>query len=455
MLAVCLLGLNQACFAEDYGFDYPLLFDWTVRPTGEGNDSSPLTTWPYGFHAVHDEITPINFAGSWRNAYDWRHRGSMTECYNQNRPVVLMLTSYTGPVNGTTDPDALTKVMDYLSYKGMRLDYVFSDFGSSTTQTNVAEAIQQIGAHSDPNINQARVGNFAYFASAENWSRPDPPEVDWSYQDGFYRSSGMNVSMPCTYQFEEYAAHADAGLWGTNISPNNRSALFWAPMESFGTAARNLPAGHQLIPFHGNFIPLREGDLEYPADPLPHEDIGRLLQHFRLRGADGYYQFPSYQDDWFDDPIPSDPLDIYGNENFKTAMLDAWHELDWLFDDIDKEDVEVLNTATDKIGGFEWSAVQTANGVALLSSNLNTSAHDITAAEMLAAGMDSPFVVELFGSTSGQMSIAAGTHSLDTYSVAVASVPEPSSLLLLAGIFIVLAGRASVKHKLFHHDCTH
>ena len=81
-------------------------------------------------------------------------------------------------------------------------------------------------------------------------------------------------------------------------------------------------------------------------------------------------------------------MEVWGNGSQEREFLFVEDAADGIIQAALHSDVDVLNLATDKIGGFEWSAVQTANGVALLSSNLNTSAHIITAAEMLAAHSD-------------------------------------------------------------------
>ena len=417
MLVLCLFGLNKNALAEDYGFDYPLIFDFNVRPTAEGDAISPLTTWPYGFHAVETDITPVALAGTWYNALDWRVRGCLTECYNQNRPVAILLGDSTGPYDGSVDPNALTKIMDYLSYKGMRLDYVFMDIEGATQAENTALVNQLVRNYSDPNINQARMGNYH----------------DDFGTDICYQNSGMDVAMPTIYQWQSYAS--------TFSGPNDRADLFYGALEHLSTSARNLRSGDQLIPWVGNYVGTET------TDPLPHEDSERLLQHCRLRGANGYYNWRSSQEDWYD---PTYPGDIYGTEAFKAAMVDAWQELDWLFDGIDKDDINVLSLATDESSGFNWSAVETANGAVLLASNLGNSTNSVTAAELLTAGMSSQAVTGIFGSTSGQIYVTAGNHSLETYSVpsvAIVNVPEPSSLWMLASVLFVLIGYRKFSHR--------
>ena len=415
---VCLLGLQQVSFAEDYGFDYPLLFDWCAAPAFAGLDLSPLTTAPYGFHAVHDEITPFPYAGSYLAADDWRVQGCLSACYDQNRPVGILLRGYSAPYSGTVDKLALTKVMDYLHDNNQRFDYMIADWETAYDHEDILLAVSQVRNYPDPNINQAKLGNYAYFAGATNWSCPYPSQVDTSAMDTFYRSSGLNVSMPNIYQYEYYEVHAGSTWSSSQRSPNKRSALFWAPLENLSTAARNLPAGHQLIPWVGDFIPY-DG---YDADPLPHEDVERLMQHTRLRGADGYYMFLSMHPNWYD---PAYPDDVNGNEAFKTAMMGAWQELDWLFAGVDKADVEVLNLATSKTTGFEWSAVETPNGVAVVASNLDDDYYGdyLEGSVMVAAGMDSKYVDLLFGS-SGHKYLPSGTHWFESYVENIAPIAE-------------------------------
>ncbi|MCK4626839.1 MAG: PEP-CTERM sorting domain-containing protein [Phycisphaerae bacterium] len=371
--------------------DWPPLFDWCVTPIHAGGTYSPLTL-PSGFHAVHEEITPVPLPGAWRAADDPRYQVLYDELFAQNRPLGLRLTPYTSPIHGTKDPGALATVMDMVA----RLNYVFADFeptaGTEANEDTLAMVLQ-VRSHSNPAVNGAFVGNYMYYPGASDKSNPYPSQTDRSDRDAFYRTSGLNVAMPNIYQYSYYVKHTHSTTWGSDVAPNVRAAMFWAPIEKVSVAKRALPDGHQLIPWVGNFVKRDP----HVAEPLPRPDIARLLQHVRLRGADGYYMWRSSDEN-------------YDNEKFKTDMIEAWTSLDWLFDT--DGGVEVLNLETDKTGGVQWSGVSTEKGVVILISNLGNSAVRIPLPDVEGLPDFSPWVVP-------------GEHH-------IIIVPEPATLSLLA-----------------------
>ena len=96
-----------------------------------------------------------------------------------------------------------------------------------------------------------------------------------------------NVAMPLLYPYTAYGNHfTRSDLFGTNLCVSIEHALFWAPLERFSTAARDLPTGHKLIPWVGGLV---DNGPSYPAPHPTKEDCRALLQHARLRGAEGYY----------------------------------------------------------------------------------------------------------------------------------------------------------------------
>lgn len=92
-------------------------------------------------------------------------------------------------------------------------------------------------------------------------------------------------------------------------------------------------------------------------------------------------------------------------------MLEAWSKLDWLFDSVSKRDVNVLNLKTNKIAGFEWSAVETPRGVVVLASDLSNGpyGHYMEASLLVTAGMDPKYVSLLYGNH-GRQYISPGTQ---------------------------------------------
>ena len=148
----------------------------------------------------------------------------------------------------------------------------------------------------------------------------DPDDPIYEKID-FYLNSGLNVAMPRMYTIDWYDQYP---------GPNYRAKLFWYPLESGSSAARALPEGNQFIPWAGGFYTYSG------ADPIPNEDTLALFQHIRLRGADGYYLYGDAHGAW-----PTE-------EAFRADMLDSWKEFDWLFEDVDKQDVQILNTDTEQ-----------------------------------------------------------------------------------------------------------
>lgn len=396
-----------------YGFDYPLLFDMYACPSKNDPSISPSTTRPYGYIDGHNEITPIYYTGAPWDPIATNFKNGMMEMGRQNRPVGIFLDPRSAPINGTLYPDALQTVMDYRHAAGGRLDFVFMDFeptGSTSTNAEVSKVVELVRGYSDSNINQARMGNYAYSPGAYNGT------------GNFYLSSGLNVAMPQMYAYSYYTYLYGGSSYG---DPNNRSALFNAPLELVSRGARGLPEGHLLIPFVAGFDDRDGGTVA----PPPHEDTEALLQHIRLRGADGYYLYRSLDTSWY---APAVPDDTYGNENLRDHMLAAWHELDWLFDGVDKADVDVLNLATRTAAGLEWSGVVTSNGVAILVSYLGNGA---------GYWFDVPEISGYEGLLPDRIYVESGTHQMITV------VPEPVSGVLFGFMASICILRKHYKYR--------
>jgi hypothetical protein len=344
------------------------------------------------------DIVPVPHPGAdWGAGWSGYHT-----LYNtllaQGKPLGLMLHDSTGSVGGKKDPNALATVMGYAA----RLDYVMADFEDSYADANTLAMVGQVRASSNPAIRSARIGSYAYYPGAVDLSMPygymGMPMGDRSAADAFYRSSGLNIAMPAAYPYAFYSVHADRSQWGTNVAPNVRSALFWAPLEKVSTAARALPSGDLLMPFVEACQPWGG----YPADPPTREDDIALVTHLRLRGADDLY-ICNYG--------PQMPPG-YSSEQYKADVLTAWHDLDWLFANGAKP--TVLNLSTDKVSGVQWSGMQNGNGVCFEISNLGDVAARINLPDIAGIPDWSPMV-------------QPGQHLELVY-----AVPEPGALMLLA-----------------------
>jgi len=271
------------------------------------------------------------------------------------------------------DSGAVSSTANWLSTNIGRLDYVFMDFefddhlfnGRLPQDVDVQTTVQQIRAVF-PN---AMIGNYGDFPGTQDLSELYPIRIDrtnyWAFdrlgiqsdRNAAYLNGGLNVAMPSLYPYSFYMVHASSA-WdnfeGQNfVSPNQRSALFWAPLEKLSTAKRALPPGHQLIPWITDFVQWSGYNLDSGQTPTI-DDNKASVMHYRLRGADGYYVF----------------LSTMGMDTYRAAVYNAWTSLDPLFNRPGAQ--RVLNLATNKIGGIEWSGVVKNNRVWVLVSNLNT-----------------------------------------------------------------------------------
>jgi hypothetical protein len=368
----------------------PYIFDWNIRD---------------GYLSGSEDYTPVPHPG-----HDWSANNSIytnlyTQLNAQDRPMTLMLQPDTNPLDGSVDPNALSTVMNYVP----RLDFVFADLEDANHNDQMQAVINQVRAHSNPNINQAYIGNYDDYPGAVDYSLPWPGQEDRSARDNFYRTSGENVAMPGVYPYEFYETHANADIWGSNVAPSERSALFWAPLEKFSVAKRNLPAGHLLIPWTARFIGWGDG---YDAAVPPREDVVAMIQHTRLRGADGFFRLISIIDNFDPNPVinPSEEAQD------RLDMLNGWHSLDSVF--AAGGTPEILNLDTDKTSGLEWSGVRVGNEIAILISNLGNSTSRILLPDIEGLPQYSDYV-------------AGGQHLLQIY-----SVPEPN-VLLLPGLLLL------------------
>ncbi len=244
--------------------------------------------------------------------------------------------------------------------------------------------------------------------------------------------------MPNMYPWEYDEVHARSDVWRTthyyswdvghwfpyytyeNVAPNKRSALFWAPLEQISAVKLALPAGHQLIPFVTDFVAIEHlsGYPDtYDAPPPPPEDNVALLQHARLRGANGYYLYST-----------AEPSDM---EQYRGDMLQAWGSLDWLF--AGGPTSTILNLATDKASGLQWSGAVTDNGAAILVSNLGNAA----------AWFAMPDVPGFNDQLIDGFSIGPGEHRLEFY-----QVPEPAMTTLLLCGGMAATGTKKMRRRL-------
>lgn len=321
------------------------------------------------------------------------------------------------------DANDITATINWFTAQNYPIDYVFADFegggGTSADWNNVADLINQLRATTVGA--ETAVGNFDWFPGNINLGADYPGFADRRLYNSYYLSTaangmaGLTVAMPVGYLLQAYAIHADDSYsWGPNwwtlsglppsdvsyltynqqaaigaayLSPNERAGMFYGPLEQVSLAKRNLPSGQQLIPWVSAYQEKAGLPALQPAQVPTQTDSEALLEHVRLRGADGFFAFG-------DDGTAAYTGTYSDGTTFKVASLHAysadmastWHSLDWFFAlptqvgtiTADrplnlltfKNTGGTWNDPQGRNGGIEWSGYQRGNRVLALISNL-------------------------------------------------------------------------------------
>lgn len=435
---MCVIAWGPAVASNAFAQSGPKIFSWGINQNTPTSGTAPLTTpmpwsdqWNYwndaailntyqtyqanagkyvGLLIRGEQDGPlVNFAYQSIDASNYGYyysdgyinktvNGSpVTPYYNQTEADGILAQYPRNQRNTVTD------TANWLNTNVGRTDYVFMDFenashlynGAPLRDPNVRTAVQQVHAV----FSNAKLGNYADFPGTEDLSELSPSRIDrtnyWAFsflgiqsdRNAFYLNSGLNVAMPNLYPYSYNLVHAGSA-WnnfrGENyVSPTQRSALFWAPLEKLSTAKRALPAGHELIPWVNDFIQWSGYNLDAGQTPTL-DDNKASIMHYRLRGADGYYAFHATMD----------------NETYRGAAYAAWSSLDPLFNRAGAQ--RILNLTTNKIAGIEWSGVEKGNRAQLVVSNLNTYSQSIDWSGKLQLPKQSP-------------TVAANTHVMLQY----------------------------------------
>ena len=348
----------------------PIFADWSLNLLRHNDELPCEEQRPFGYTPCAD-FTLIPHPGG-QHGYEPDH--IYTTCLYERvaaagAPLGVMILERSCPFPFdfepyTTTPNTIDTVLAYVP----DLEFVFMDLEGHTVdevEPNIVEVIAR--AHAvNPDI---RSGNYNYFAGEYDGSLPYESQADRTndYYGGdlneIYLSSGLDIAMPSCYPYEYHERHTLPGQYG-GTSPKKRSALFWAPLERFSVAKRNLPPGHMLMPWIAPFIAW-DG---YEAPAPPPADVEALTQHLRLRGADAFYSYSPGADDHPD----------FDARSYRQFALAAWLALDEHFEGSGV--IEVLNLDTNKTEGVEWSGIRNGDLVVILASNL---------------GLDDPAVIEL------------------------------------------------------------
>jgi hypothetical protein len=334
----------------------PATFTWSDPPPP---DFSPLILdWLIRNEVVPElPVAPTPHPGADNPANAPIYVDLQQDVISKGIPVTLMLRDDTAPLTGTVDPFAL---LTYISWS-QKVDYVFTDFETEAKFENVLATVAIVKDADEVHVASARHGSYAFYPGPYDPSFAYPGQAFRQEESDFYLASGLSVAMPDAYPYSFHADHLTPAIWGRNIAPNLRSALFWAPLEKVSITKKALPVDHQLVPWVAPFLPGFGFDW---VEPPPNEDISMLIKHYRLRGVDGYFVLQSF--------FP----EIYSNDDLRIDLLKAWHSLDWLI--AGGETPVILNLETDKVGGLQWSGMATSTSAAIIVSNLGNETAEVS-----------------------------------------------------------------------------
>lgn len=418
--AVAVCALAAACSAQALNDTPPIFGDWNMvmpegwRSTqrGSGNDICEHVA-----PVIYDDpnvYTPINQPGGEHGGPTYDPGGWMSwyaTCYadfqdDAGAPTALLIRNRNCPfpysANGAqTTPDALATALDTLP----KLDYLYMDLEvwsgvePAMVQLNAAEIVRMVRTHPNPRIAGAFIGNYADVPNRydQAWIWPGRRDRTNSYtpDDGrwdrhaFYHAL-FNIAMPVAYPFELFSRHSETSIQGDSATPNDRAAIFWAPLERVSASARALPEGHVLIPWITNYVPSNGNPDTDHAPPPTLEDLIALAQHIRMRGARSYTIWTP------NDGATDHPTIDY--RLFRDSTMAAWSALDPYFEAAGP--VEFLNLETDKAAGVQWSAVRTGRQILMLVSNHLE--HDSARVELPLIG----------GLPARSVEVAAGAHRM-------------------------------------------
>jgi hypothetical protein len=431
VLATVLLGaLHQACAAP-----VPAkIFQFGGMYSADSGNSDPKVATPDGYNPVPllwrwDPMVNGVPSPRARLTYRWQQSGATAVPPRAWRAFLVSQDAATVIGENATVPHALADTLAWFQKQGYPIDYVFADLEGNTPEgdwSNVNALLSEVrrtavGAH-------AAIGNFDWSPGRVNLAADYPWYADRRTISRLYGAAasnglaGLTVAMPVAYTMQSYELHAsDTASWGAAwwqnsklpeslltslsynqratvgspyLSPNERAGMFYGPLEQVSLAKRNLPAGHQLIPWVSAFQSQRDVP-RLPRGMLPTlEDNKAMLEHLRLRGADGYYAFGLDGSQNEGSYVDGFPFTVPPSRTYAAAMAPTWHALDWFF----ALPVAVGNVAADRPlnlytfkntggtfvdpggrnGGLEWSGYQRGNRVLTVISNLGNGAQAAT-----------------------------------------------------------------------------
>jgi hypothetical protein len=342
--------------------------------------------------------------------------------YAAKNPIGIQLQQDCAPIDGTTEfkRNALSKALSVAP----KMDYVFSDFefaDITTRYNNINEMVSIVRGQAEQSKKNAWIAAYDQYPGANNPSHWWPWATDRTeYSNRYIESSqqgGLNIANPACYPYAYFSTHYWSGEWSAGRNgfttdmhaPNIRSAMFWGPLEKLSVAARSMLPGDLLIPWVNVIVP--STNHAYPTLVPERSDVTALLQHMRLRGADGFYGLGinSLPMDTVNDLgeiiiPPNSWIRNYTITELRQDYLSAWHALDSYCSDLKRS---YYNLSTNKLEGIQWSAARSGNKLVLLVSNLNTATKTVIFPET--------FPVLPDGTTS--VSVPGNTHQTLTYTI--------------------------------------
>jgi hypothetical protein len=371
----------------------PIFGDWwylthpTMRSTTPPRSGDPCNVVPGFAYRDVNTYVPVNSPGGATGGpsfvpgewFDWYARCFTEKIAQSGAPVAMLIRPRNAPFpygsdGAETSPGEVRAMLDAVP----RLDYLLMDLEPVNGGTdrdivrNVEEIVRLVRSHPNPRVSGAFIGNYNDWPGPSDEGRIRPDKRDrlrvggrWD-RDRFYREN-FNVAMPIAYPYQTFSRHSDAQIQKGPVTPNDRAAIFWAPIARVSVAARNLPDGHLLIPWVSNFVDHEPGGQAYHAPPPPREDLEAIIRHIRLRGAHSFMVWTS------DDGRTDHPTIDY--TQYKQLAMNAWKTLDPAFPEGGSP--LFLNFEDDKSTGLVWSGVVSEGTAWILVSNLGPRAGSV------------------------------------------------------------------------------
>lgn len=330
---------------------------WRVLPwdRGDCDEQQPFELEPCGGITYMPHPGGEMFTGYGPTALHPQTQCTFERVRRRGGALAVMIRSRSAPIPYVVDelvvgaPDAAANIVESVP----DLEYMLMDLsGDFNLARRNVRRIGQLVRQSSAN---PRLGNYGWFPGDVDTSVANENRADRSLESQAYLESDLTVAMPSCYPIDNVVnGHLDPDCFN-GPAPNPASAMFWFPLERLSIAARALPDGHELIPFVSSYI--CKGICDGP--PPPPDTLAALIQHFRLRGADGLVIFPG------SDVVQPNITD----DEFEALALNAWRELDPYFL---SGDAQPLNLFTKKQTGVEWSGILTPRHLVVLTTNLGS-----------------------------------------------------------------------------------